>query len=83
MRRQLDAILEFSSLDELHMIKAPTLVMHGEKDAWIPVENSKVIAEKIPNAKLMLLDKSGHAFLEQPVEMIETILGFLSEVDAR
>jgi len=83
MRRQLDAILEFSSVDELHMIKAPTLVMHGEKDAWIPVENSKVMAEKIPNAKLMLLDKSGHAFLEQPVEMIETILGFLSEVDGR
>ena len=80
-RRQLDAILEFSSLDELHLIKSPTLVMHGVKDAWVPVENSKIMAEKIPGARLVLFEKSGHVFIEQSDEMIDTILGFLEEVD--
>ena len=80
-RRQLDAIIEFSSLDSLHLIKSPTLVIHGEKDSWIPAMNSKVIAAKIPDSKLVIFEKSGHAFLEQFTDMTETILGFLKEVD--
>ena len=52
-----------------------------DEKLWIPVENGKIIAEKIPNSKLVLFEKSGHAFIEQNVEMIDTILGFLEEVD--
>ena len=80
-RRQLDAMLEFSSLDELYLIESPTLVMHGLKDAWVSCENSKVIADKIPNSRLVLFEKAGHAFIEQNEEMVDTILGFLEEVD--
>ena len=82
-RRQLEAIEEFSSLDELPQIRAPTLVIHGKKDSWIPVENGRVIAEKIPGSKLVLFERSGHAFIEQMVEMIETILRFLAETDKK
>ena len=81
-RRQLDAMLEFSSLDELYLIKSPTLVMHGVKDAWVSCENSKAIADKIPNSRLILFEKSGHAFIEQNIEMIDTILAFLEEVES-
>lgn len=80
-RRQWDAILQFSSMDELHLIQSPTLVIHGVKDAWIPVENGKIMAEKIPGARLVLFEKSGHAFIEERDEIIDTILGFLEEVD--
>jgi pimeloyl-ACP methyl ester carboxylesterase len=80
-RRQLDAIKEFSSLEELYLIKSSTLVMHGEKDAWVPFENSKIITDKIPYARLVLFKESGHAFIEQRSEMIKTILDFLNEVD--
>jgi pimeloyl-ACP methyl ester carboxylesterase len=80
-RRQLDAIMEFSSIDELPLIKASTLVIHGERDAWVPVVNGRIIAERVPGAKLTLFKESGHAFIEQRIEMIETILGFLKKVD--
>ncbi|WCB93982.1 esterase/lipase [Baekduia alba] len=45
----------------------PTLVIHGDEDAMLPVENGRLIASLIPGAELEVLEGVGHMFWwEQP-----------------
>ncbi|MEA2467057.1 MAG: hypothetical protein QOJ57_1183 [Thermoleophilaceae bacterium] len=51
----------------LHLIEAPTLVMHGEEDAMAPIANARLIARRIPDAELAVVPGAGHAYgLERP-----------------
>jgi pimeloyl-ACP methyl ester carboxylesterase len=51
----------------LHRITAPTLVLHGELDAFAPVSNARFLAARIPGAQLRIIDGAGHAYaLEAP-----------------
>jgi pimeloyl-ACP methyl ester carboxylesterase len=47
--------------NELHRITAPTLVIHGDADAAIPVERGEIVANGIANAKLVVIAGGGHA----------------------
>ena len=81
-----EALLElmgsFVQLDitaELEGITAPTLVIVGENDALKPRRYSEIIADSIPNAKLAVVPRSGHALMwEQPELFNALILGFLA-----
>jgi pimeloyl-ACP methyl ester carboxylesterase len=78
-RRQAQAILNHDTFDRLSQIKAPTLVLFGEKDAMIPKENSKILAEKIPNTKLKKFENVGHNFTAgNEKNVAKVILEFLS-----
>jgi 3-oxoadipate enol-lactonase len=45
----------------------PTLVVHGDADQMLPVQNGRLIASLIPNAELEILEGVGHMFWwEQP-----------------
>ena len=51
----------------LPCIQAPTLVMHGEHDAMVPISNARLLAAKIPGAELCIVAGAGHAYmLERP-----------------
>jgi pimeloyl-ACP methyl ester carboxylesterase len=50
---------------QLPSLRIPTLVADGAEDAVEPPENSRIIASRIPNARLMLYAGAGHAFLFQ------------------
>lgn len=77
-RRQLDAALQHDALDRLGQIKAPTLVITGENDIIIPAANSRVLAERIPGAELVILPGVGHGYaLEAQEEADRVVLGFL------
>jgi pimeloyl-ACP methyl ester carboxylesterase len=76
-KRQLNAIGEFNAYERLPQIKATTLVLHGRKDVLIPSENGKILAEAIPNAKLVFFEKSAHILAEEMSEVIRTITEFL------
>ena len=39
---------------------APTLVIHGDEDPIVPVENGRDAAESIPGAELMVINGMGH-----------------------
>jgi pimeloyl-ACP methyl ester carboxylesterase len=55
----------------------PVLVLHGTEDAVIPPGNGVVLAERIPGAKLVLLDGLGHLFWhEDPQRAARAILDF-------
>ena len=46
--------------DLLAQIKVPVLLVHGKHDGMFPVENSLIMAEKIPGAKLVILPEADH-----------------------
>ena len=45
----------------LHQISAPTLVVHGDADAAIPLERGEAVVKGIANAKLVVIPGGGHA----------------------
>jgi pimeloyl-ACP methyl ester carboxylesterase len=46
--------------DLLAKVQAPTLVLHGESDAILPVEHGRKFAQAIPGAKLVTYPNVGH-----------------------
>ena len=78
--RQTEAIGAHDTYDRLPRIKAPTLVLGGEKDSVIPPEHQKLLASRIPNAQLVMWDDLPHGFLGQsPDETSAVILAFLRQ----
>lgn len=75
---QVQAVMSWSSYDRLPQIKAPTLVIHGETDELVPVENGRLIAERIAGAELVLLPSASHIyFTDQPEASLNATLRFL------
>ena len=77
--RQMHAIISWQgSFDRLKQITAPTLVLHGKNDRLIPYANAKILADEIPNSKLVELENSSHIFTtDQTEKSVEAILEFL------
>jgi len=76
---QLQGILAWEAYSRIAQITAPTLVIHGKSDALVPPGNGKLIAERIPGARLVLLEHASHLFLtDQTQTAHQEILEFLS-----
>ena len=76
---QLQGIFSWEAYSRIDQITAPTLVIHGETDRLIPPANAKLIAERIPGAKLVLLPHASHIFeTDQPGAAHQAILEFLA-----
>ena len=79
-QRQGEAVMGFNAYDRLPEIKVPTLVIAGTADRLIPVENSRILASRIPNAELVILENMGHGFTgEAPEEANKAVLDFLGQ----
>jgi pimeloyl-ACP methyl ester carboxylesterase len=48
------------SHEPLSSITAPTLVIHGTADPMVPLEHGEALAEAIPDASLVTLERAGH-----------------------
>ena len=58
----------------LPTVSAPTLVIHGTVDELLPVENGRLIASLIPDARLEVFDDVGHLFFwEEPAASAELV----------
>jgi pimeloyl-ACP methyl ester carboxylesterase len=55
-------------------IKVPTLVIAGEADRLMPVENSRLLAARIPNAELAILKNAGHGFITEAAEEANRVI---------
>jgi pimeloyl-ACP methyl ester carboxylesterase len=68
----------------LPSLSAPTLVLVGDEDQVTGVEESRLLAREIPNARFDLVGRAGHAAVqERPAEVAEALLSFLGAlVDA-
>jgi pimeloyl-ACP methyl ester carboxylesterase len=72
--------VNFDVSDRVHEIELPTLVAHGTSDRVLPVENGKLIAEKLPNARLELVEGAPHMLMiERSKEVNERLRTFLAE----
>lgn len=64
--------------DELPSIQVPTLVMHGSDDRVMPLANARLLAARIPGARLCIFEDCGHLFFhEQPAQTVAAILEFV------
>lgn len=78
LKRQAEAIRRHDTLDRLPQIAAPTLVIAGEDDPLILAENSRILAERIRGAQLILYPRLRHGFnLEDSERVHADILSFL------
>lgn len=59
---QMAAVYWWTSIHWLHRIRQQTLVLGGSDDPLIPLVNTRLLASRIPNAKLHVFD-DGHLFL--------------------
>jgi pimeloyl-ACP methyl ester carboxylesterase len=59
-----------SRLNELKYISAPSLIIHGTEDPLLHPGHAVKCAEKIPDAKLVLLEEIGH---ELPIGIMDTV----------
>ena len=67
----------WSSYDRLPQIATPTLVIHGDRDVLIPVDNAHVLAARIPGARLHVVAGAGHGYPAQdPVGVHQMVTDF-------
>jgi len=68
--------------DRLSEIKAPTLVLAGRHDFLFPPEHQAILADRLSNARLVLIEQAGHnPQMEQLMETIDVIRYFMSASD--
>lgn len=78
---QLQGIMGWEAYSRIAQITAPTLVIHGETDRLVPAANGRLIAERIPRAKLVLIPHASHIFeTDQPGATHQAVLEFLAHV---
>lgn len=54
----------------LPSIKAPTLVVHGSTDGLIPPDNARLLAERIPQARLEIVPGASHLLLTDQTAVV-------------
>jgi 3-oxoadipate enol-lactonase len=81
---QLQGIFGWEAYSRIAQITAPTLVIHGETDRLVPAANARLIADKIPGAKLVLIPHASHIFeTDQPAAAHHATLEFLAAQQLR
>jgi pimeloyl-ACP methyl ester carboxylesterase len=65
---------------DVERIAVPALVLHGDADLIVPVENGRILASRLPNAGYVELPGRGHNVqLEDPASLNRLVLEFLAE----
>jgi pimeloyl-ACP methyl ester carboxylesterase len=54
-----------SRSNKLKDITVPTLIMWGEEDSWLPIENGYWFQVCIPNSELIVYEGVGHIPMEE------------------
>jgi 3-oxoadipate enol-lactonase len=79
-RAAMRALARFDVSDQLGQIRNPTLVITGELDSTVPAHAQRELAEGIPNARHVVINKAGHAVSIDQSEAFNTVLlAFLSK----
>ncbi|MEU3229539.1 alpha/beta fold hydrolase [Nocardiopsis alba] len=79
-RRHYEASLKHDGWDRLPLIQAPTLVVHGEDDELTPVANAELLAERIPDARTLILPGARHGYPHEAApKATEAVVDFLAD----
>jgi pimeloyl-ACP methyl ester carboxylesterase len=81
MGRHFGAITQFDTYERLPQVKAPTLILHGDRDQLVPVANAEIIRGRIAGSQAHVIHDAGHMFFwEKPEEAADTAVEFLASV---
>jgi proline iminopeptidase len=71
---------DWTVMDRLGEIEAPTLVIAGHEDFLFPPEHQEQLAAGIPDARLHIVDRAGHnPHDERTDEVMTAVADFLTE----
>ena len=76
---QAAVVAAHDAYERLNRIAAPTLVVHGEQDVFVPPANALVLAERIPGARLLTWPDAAHMYPIDEPEADHAVARFLSE----
>jgi poly(3-hydroxyoctanoate) depolymerase len=58
----------------------PTLIVAGDQDPSVPLRNARLLAARLPDARLHVVKGGGHLFLlDEPQNVVGPIRAFLDE----
>ncbi|HVL58159.1 MAG TPA: pyrimidine utilization protein D [Burkholderiaceae bacterium] len=81
---RIDMVLAFDRTADLHKIRTPTLVVCAEDDFLTPAYFSHQLTAAIPGARLVLMEKGGHAASQTMTEEFNRIVtGYVLEQERR
>lgn len=79
MRAILSKVVNEDLTHLLPAIKAPTLLIWGEKDTATPLRDARIMEKRIPDAGLVSYPEAGHySFLDRPAQTTAVIKSFLN-----
>lgn len=74
---QMKALSRFNVRERLGEITCPVLVITGSQDRMMDPENSRLLAQRVPGARLYVVKGAGHLFfLERPEEVNRVLTDF-------
>ncbi|CAG8452785.1 6090_t:CDS:2 [Dentiscutata erythropus] len=83
-KSQWEAIKKTDLISRLHMIKVPTLIIHGEADEVVPIQAAELLDREIPNTQFYRIPNVGHSIYVMAPESTIIINEFLNkEITAR
>ena len=63
-----------------HKLQTPVLVVWGKYDRFINIKLAFEIVERLPNAKLEIIDKAGHyVHMDKPEELVKVVTRFIEQ----
>jgi len=71
---QLAAGYGWTSLFRLHRVASPTLVLAADDDPIIPLVNARILAHRLPDARLRVIPRGGHLFLITHAEAVAPVV---------
>jgi pimeloyl-ACP methyl ester carboxylesterase len=78
----LRACIEYDFRDRLSEISCPTLIIWGEKDSVLSVDDAEEFERLIPQSKRVVMEDTGHVLqLERPVAFNDCLLEFLARAE--
>jgi non-heme chloroperoxidase len=78
-----EGLLQDDFSGELGSIHVPTLVVWGDCDTILPRHEQESMASRIPNARLVVYPRAGHAFYwEDPARVARDLADFVGEIAA-
>ncbi|NEM98143.1 alpha/beta fold hydrolase [Pontibacter burrus] len=71
--------IDTDNLHKLAQVQAPTFILWGEADAWVPATDATHFQKTIKGAQLKLYPGAGHIPMEElPEETVQDVLQFLN-----
>jgi len=80
VHKAVQAIHSLNLTSQLAKIASPTLAIAGQQDAVVPISDSHLIKQHVPDSRLVLIDECGHfPMYEKTQQYIEALRAFLED----